>query len=242
MYRTELADGGFTSCRDPGVGADPDILDNLPSASRPDIARSAVAPENAGIAQLVPARTPMQADMHYFNTSTGSVLREFWLNLYFVSAERVTDSPRLIRGMGGVSWNVTPIPPGTRQVYAYSCPIEGDGRILQLFGHTHAHGIRETAWILRGSGQRQKVFEQYDYQDPQIFNYDSITTNPAFSENAPGAHSGILEVTSGDVLEWECEVDNDTDRGLMYTNDVFYGEMCNIWGQTVGSTIDCVLP
>jgi len=242
MYRTELADGGFGPCQDPGTGTNPDILANLPSASRAHMPRLAVAPENQGIAQLVPARAPIQADMHYFNTGSEPILREFWLNLYFVPAAQVTDSPDLIRGMGGLSWNATPIAPGTRQVYSYACPIESDGRILSLFGHTHAHGLRETAFIRRASGDRQKVFEQYDYQEPQMFQYDSIATNPSFSTSSPGAHSGPLEVFAGDALEWECEVDNNTDRGLTYTNDVFYGEMCNIWGQSVGVVIDCIMP
>jgi hypothetical protein len=49
------------------------------------------------------------------------------------------------------------------------------------------------------------VFEQYDYLEPQIFIYDSLTMNSMFSDSAPGAHSGLLEVKNGDALVWECE-------------------------------------
>lgn len=45
----------------------------------------------------------------------------------------------------------------------------------------------------------------------------------------------------GDALDWECDVNNDSDTALTYTNQVLTGEMCNIRGQTVGPLIDCVL-
>jgi hypothetical protein len=242
MYQSDVTDGGFSICKDPGTGSATDILSTLPGASRPHMPLQPVAPENSAIAQLIPAQTATQADMHYFNTTTSPILREFWLNIYFVPRDQVTASPKLIRGMGGLSWNSEPIAPGTHETYAYSCPINADGRILSLLGHTHAHGIRETAWVKRASGERIQVFEQFDYADPRIFYYDSITENPAFSQSQPGAQTGILEVFAGDALEWECEVNNDSDQDLTYINDVMYGEMCNIWGQTVGPLIDCVLP
>ena len=83
------------------------------------------------------------------------------------------------------------------------------------------------------------MFEQYDYLEPQIFMYDSLTQNPMFSDAAPGASTGMLEVKNGDVLMWECEVNNDSTTALRYVNEVQTGEMCNIWGMTVGSTISC---
>jgi hypothetical protein len=242
MYTTEHEDGGFTVCRDFGTGTGDDILGPLPSASRAHMPRLAVAPENAGVATRIPARTPMQADMHYFNTSTTPILREFWMNIYTVDEQDVEEEPHQIRGMGGLSWLWNPIPPNSHDVYDYECSITEDGRITQLLGHTHAHGIRETAWIRRASGERLQVFEQYDYTEPQIFQYDSVTQNPPFSANAPGAHTGLLPVFAGDTLEWECEVLNDSDVGLTYTNNVDTGEMCNIWGSSLGPLINCVIP
>lgn len=241
MYATEHEDGGFSICRDFGLGTGEGILGPLPSASRPHMPRGTVAPENAGLASHVPPNTPMQADMHYFNASEDTIVREFWMNLYTIDESEVTHEPLLIRGMGGLGWISNPIPPLTHDVYEYSCPISEEGRIVQLLGHTHAHGVRETAFIRRASGEQLKVFEQYDYQDPQIFQFDSITENPPFSDTAPGAHTGLLEVYPGDALEWECEIDNDSSVALRYTNNVDTGEMCNIWGQTVGPLINCVL-
>ncbi|HVU06056.1 MAG TPA: hypothetical protein VHE30_30105 [Polyangiaceae bacterium] len=241
MYKTELEDGGFSACKDPGVGLSGDILANLPGASRPVILREPVAPENEHIASEIPANTPSQADMHYFNLTDQPILREFWLNIYTVPESQVTEASNQIRGMGGLSWNFTPIPPQSHDTYQYTCPIPADGRVIELIGHTHAHGIRETAWIRHAGGDRTKVFEQFNYLEPQIFYYDTVTQNPAFSEREAGALTGQLPVVAGDSLDWECEVNNDSDVALRYTNEVKTGEMCNIWGQSVGPLINCVL-
>jgi hypothetical protein len=241
MYHSDLTDGGFTVCRDGGVGISPDILSSLPSASKPYMPRAAVAPENADFGNLMPAHAPTQADLHYFNATDQPILREFWLNLYLIPKEQVKENPIQIRGMGGLSWIASPIPAKTHKIYAYTCAIPSDGRIVELLGHTHAHGIRETAWIRHASGDRTQVFEQYDYRSPQIFYYDSVAQNPAFSAGQPGAASGLLPVKAGDALDWECEVNNDSAVGLTYTNQVQTGEMCNIWGQSIGPKINCVL-
>jgi hypothetical protein len=148
-----------------------------------------------------------------------------------------------VRGMGGFGWNETPIEPGTDKVYQYECPVTGNGRILELLGHYHAHGVRFTASIKRKAGNMEKIFEMYDYEDPAGFAYNSVTTNPPFSANTAGAFSGILEVQAGDVLAWECHIINDSDTPLRYTNEVKTGEMCNLWGHSYGITQwDCLKP
>jgi hypothetical protein len=76
----------------------------------------------------------------------------------------------------------------------------------------------------------------YDYLDPAIFEYNTVVENPAFSETVAGAVSGMLPVKDGDVLMWECHILNDSDVGLTYTNEVKTGEMCNVWGTSVGIT------
>ncbi|MDD9941816.1 MAG: hypothetical protein OXU20_12300 [Myxococcales bacterium] len=244
MYRTPNSGGGssFTLCRDGGTGTNTAIVANLPGASKPYMPRAPVAPENKNLGAMVPANTAAQADMHYFNFTDKPLLREFWLNLYYVPKEQVTEESKQVRAMGGLSWTVLPIPPGADQVYKYECPINSSGRIIQLLGHYHAHGVRFTSHLRRASGERVKIFEMYDYLEPQIFYYDSVTQNPDFSDNAPGALTGMLEVQAGDSLEWECHIRNDSSVGLRYTNAVETGEMCNLWGSAVGPNINCVVP
>jgi hypothetical protein len=242
MYNIELTDGGFSGCQDPGTGTNANILDTLPGASRAYMARRLIAPENVSVGRLIPANTPSQSDMHYFNFTDEPLLREFWMNIYFVPNDQVEEQAHLIRGMGGLEWLFPGIAPGEDHVYQYQAPIEADGRIIELLGHYHSHGVRFTAYLKRGSGEQLKVFEMYDYQDPLTFSYDSIAKNPEFSSNAGGAYSGILEVKAGDTLQWECHIVNDDAGPLNYTNNVKTGEMCNIWGATVGPIINMVVP
>jgi hypothetical protein len=236
-YKVEIADGGFTVCMDGGTGTNSNSIGNLPGASKAYMPRRPVAPENAHLGRAVPANTPMQADMHYFNFTDADILREFWMNIYYIDRAEVQEEPIQIRGMGGFSWMITP---GTDHVYQYTAPITADGRIIELLGHYHAHGKRFTAYIKRATGEQQKVFEMYDYLDPAIFDYNTVTKNPDFSDNAGGAFTGVLDVKAGDTLQWVCNILNDSDVTLRYTNQVKTGEMCNIWGSSVGPKIDKV--
>jgi hypothetical protein len=72
-------------------------------------------------------------------------------------------------------------------------PDQGDGRILALLGHYHSHGKHFTASIRHAGGEVQKVFETYDYLDPAMFEFDSVSKNPTLSDKAAGAVSGMLE-------------------------------------------------
>jgi hypothetical protein len=234
MLAEDLKDGGFAKCADGGSGSNSTVLGQLPGASKPYMPRGHVAPENKHIGRKIAARATAQADMHYYNFTDKDILREFWLNIYTVDKAQITETSALVRGMGGFSWSREPIAPGTDKVYAYECPIVGDGRILNLLGHYHAHGVRFTAKLKRADADPMKVFEMYDYRDPATFEYDSRTKNPEFSDKAAGAYSGILEVHDGDILSWECHIVNDSEVGLRYVNEVKTGEMCNLWGSTIG--------
>jgi len=243
MFGTDQPDGTrFGPCGDPGTGTNADIIGNLPGASKAYMPRNKIAPENAELGRKIPAKAFSQADMHYFNFGDKTLLREFWLNVYTVPKEKIKGESKQIRGMGGLIWTALPIAMGTDLVYQYECPpLASDGRIIALLGHYHSHGKRFTAFV-----NDTKVFEMYDYLDPKIFDYDSITKNPEFAPEAAkqaGATTGILNVKAGDVIKWECHIINDDQPGgLRYTNEVKTGEMCNLWGESVGPEINCVVP
>jgi hypothetical protein len=235
MLTDDMDDGGWGRCADGGTGTASNILGPLPGASKAYMARGHVAPENKHIGRKIPGHTTAQADMHYFNYTDHDILREFWMNIYFVDASQITDDAQQIRGMGGFDWSTNPIPPGHDEVYKYECPIKGNGRILNLLGHYHSHGKHFSASLQRGGkGEPEKVFEMYDYMDPATFEFDSRSMNPDFSDAAAGAFTGVLEVHDGDVLGWECHIINDSDVGLRYVNEVKTGEMCNLWGTSFG--------
>ena len=238
-YATGAAElGGFRACGVSGGKA----LGSIPGASKSYMPRTHVAPEYADVGRTMEPKSVIQSDMHYFNFTDKVILREYWLNIYYAPEGAVKREAAGIRGFGGLSWRgMTAIQPGTNMVYKYQCPIAGNGHIMNILGHYHAHGKRFTAHILRKStGMPEKVFEMFDYQDPAIFEYNSVIKNPEFSTGNAGATSGILSVSEGDELMWECHIVNDSDVALTYTNEVNTGEMCNIWGTSVGITpISC---
>jgi hypothetical protein len=236
LYEGELPTGSFGPCDGRSVeGVTP--AGSLPGASKAYMSRSKVAPEYEHVGQVLNAEATLQADMHYFNFTDKDILREVWLNLYFApDPSKVTEYSKVIRGFGGLGWNQEPIQPGTDMVYKYQCAIKGDGNIMSLLGHYHAHGKQFTASILRKeSGETEKVFEMFDYLEPATFDYNTVTTNPMFQPNAAGALSGILSVKDGDTLLWDCHIINDSMVALRYVNEVKTGEMCNVWGYSIGT-------
>jgi len=211
-------------------------LGSLPGASKPYMPRLSVAPEYANVGRKIPAHARMSSDLHYYNFTDHDIVREYWLNIYFAKPEEITQDANQIAALGGLGWNRNPIMPGTDKVYSYQCPIKGNGYIMQLLGHYHAHGRQFTASIQRkATGMKEKVFEMFDYQEPAQFEYNSIITNPMFAEGQAGAVTGRLPVSDGDVLHWDCHIVNDSDVALKYVNEVKTGEMCNLWGATVGT-------
>jgi len=238
MYESgAIPDAPFARC-----GDSTKAIGSIPGASKAYMPRTHIAPEYADVGRNIPAHATIQADMHYFNFTDKPLIREFWLNIYFAKKEDIKREALQIRGMGGFGWNSNPIAPGTDMVYKYSCPVKGEGNILNLLGHYHAHGKRFTATITRkGSTTPEKVFEMFDYLDPAVFEYNSVVTNPEFADGKAGAVSGQLAIHDGDMLNWECHIVNDSDVGLTYVNEVKTGEMCNLWGASLGITKwDCL--
>ena len=234
---------GSAKCIGEGGGDMANSLGSLQGASKPYMPRLVVAPEYAHVGRAIPAHTRVSSDMHYYNFTDHDIVREYWLNIYFAKDEDITEEASQIAGLGGFSWNRTPIPPMTDKTYSYSCPIKGNGHILMLLGHYHAHGKHFTASLTRkASGKNEKVFEMFDYMEPAQFEYNTVVKNPTFAEGSAGALSGRLEVFDGDVINWDCHIVNDSDVALKYVNEVKTGEMCNLWGSSIGITpISCYL-
>jgi hypothetical protein len=247
IYSGELPTGQFGRCGGRGTEQEETVkqIGSLPGASKAFMPRATIAPEYANVGRTVPPNALVGADLHYFNFTDKDILREVWINFYYAKPGTVTKYSDIIRGFGGLGWGREPIQPGTDKVYQYECPVKGNGEILSLLGHYHSHGKRFTVSLKRAAtGSIEKVFEMYDYLEPAVFDYNSVTTNPTFTDNTSGAVSGPLAVMDGDILQWECHIINDGDVPLRYINEVKDGEMCNVWGYSIdtNSPITCDLP
>lgn len=197
-----------------------------------------VAPENEGLAYPLRARRPLILNLHYFNPSDRPMLIEVWLNFYYVPAEAVVREVRDIFLYGSIDFAV---PPGVATTLGpYRCTATGPFRLLEMFGHRHAHAPRFSAYRIRGD-VREQIYDSLDWREPAFLHFDSITQNPiaAPDHSVDGGHSGPLELQTGDALEWECPVINDSDGVLEFSDSALGGEMCVIIGSAIGAPLHC---
>ena len=96
--------------------------------------------------------------------------------------------------------------------------------------------MRFSAYRTR-AGNKELVLDDYDWEDPAVFEFNSLTQNPAPNPSAKtaGGHSGILDLQVGDILEWQCDVVNNRAVPITFgENEGATSEMCILVGDAVG--------
>jgi hypothetical protein len=189
-----------------------------------------LAPEDEGLAFSFGAKRQLALNAHFINTTDQPLLREAWVNLHYADPADVTQIAAPIFLIGGLTMAVKP---HTRELIKGSAPAPYDLRIVWLFGHFHTHTQRFSAFVTRqGSTERELIYETYDYKDPLYIGYNTLITTPPPDRVAktPGGLSGILEVKKGDVVEWECDVENNDEITLNFANALHTAEMCCLFG------------
>lgn len=200
-----------------------------------------VPEENKDVGVALPAKTPLSVNLHYINTTDKDLVQEAWINFWYKPEAEVKEKAIEMFAMGGLAMNIQP---GEHVVLGengkFSCEVTTAGRVLSLYGHRHANTLRFSAWRKRG-GVRELVYEDYDWHDPLVLEYNSTTTNQGANPQtmSGGGHSGVLDLQPGDALEWECEVDNQSGVPLRFVNETLTGEMCILIGDTIGQKIGC---
>jgi hypothetical protein len=190
------------------------------------------APENVGIGSQLPASTRLCVNHHAYNfDSDQPKLREIWINVWFVDEADVTQKAQSVTITAGP---FSGIAPHTQQVLKAAGTVSGTGRIIDMFGHRHAATDRFAVWK-----NDELVYDSWHWDESVAFDYDSITTNPPLNPTAKvdGATSGILPVMPGDKINIECDVNNTTDNTLTFKNELYTGEMCILFGSSVGTAI-----
>jgi hypothetical protein len=185
-------------------------------------------PEDQGIGSEVPANSFVAMNLHFVNATPGPLLQEIWVNFIYIDEADVTQYVKPITWYGGLGMN---IPPGTHTVLANnpgSCTTAEDLRIGMMTAHAHASTLRVTTWM-NGS---TLLFEDYDWAEPTEWRFNRSVDNPAPNPQTmqSGGHSGLVYASPGDSFVWECEVRNERSVNLTFSNRVYDGEMCNVFG------------
>jgi len=190
------------------------------------------APENEGLGRSLPGNASLCQNYHRYNFSDQPQLSEIWYNVWFVDEADVTQRASGVMVLAGPYAGIAP---GAREIVTRTTMVGGEGRIVSLFGHRHAATERFAVWL-----NEDLIYDSWDWVESRVFNYDSITENPTPDPAAmiDGAASGIIEVKNGDAIKVECHVNNTTDQTLRFRNELYTGEMCILFGSSVGTGIN----
>jgi hypothetical protein len=192
-----------------------------------------IAPENKGVGMPLAAHSAMTNSLHYFNFTDKPILKEVWVNFWYRDKSEVTE-PTIemfsILNMG--------IAPGTHVLKHGACNITQPGRLMTTYGHVHAHNKRFSVWRTRG-GDKMLVHEAYDWGHPNVSEFSSKVMNPALDpmNHVDGGFSGVVDLKPGDVLEFECDIVNNTTTTFLGANEAENDEMCIMVGDTVGTSV-----
>jgi len=193
-----------------------------------------IAPENKGVGIPLEPGTNINVSLHSINTTDKPLLREIWVNFMYRPDEEVTEEVEQMFETGDVTFQIQPR--AEVVLGPYTCPIEGNGRMLWFYGHRHANNVRFSAWRVR-DGKKDLFYEGRNWEEPMVLEYSSTVTNPApdTAKMIEGGMSGILDFKTGDTIEWECQVVNKTDKVIGFSNNTYDGEMCIMDAELVGA-------
>jgi hypothetical protein len=207
-------------------------------AQRPDVDRPQgtleVPEENRGLGQELAARQQFSINLHSVNPTTEPVLREVWINVWYMAASEVMhpiDTVALMGSPGDMA-----VPAGQSLLAEYSCSVGSPTRIISLYGHYHANDKHFSAWVERASGERVAVYDSFAWEDIPVYQYDSLSMNPVANtaSRLDGAMSGLLELSAGDRLHFSCDIVNESSQALRFADEATTGEMCILFGAYTG--------
>jgi hypothetical protein len=204
------------------------------NASEDFPAGGVIAPEDKTVGSPLSAHSPVTVSFHAINATDKPQLREVWVNFWYRDPNEVTAPATEWFNIGSSSFAVQPHSATT--LGPYTCTIQGDGRLLWLYGHRHANNVRFTVSRVRGT-QRDVIYDANKWDDPLLLEYSSLVTNhaPDIDNGVEGGWNGILDLQTGDKIEWQCGVVNNNDTVLRFTNQTYLGEMCIVDAEAVGS-------
>jgi hypothetical protein len=219
---------GFHTCQ-----ADDGCPGTLGGSQTPKVDElSDPAPENEGLARKVPANAQAVINFHVVNSTANSLLKQAWLNFFYMDESQVKGIRGNLFLVGGVGFRIDP---GTHQTFQYACSPTRPVRVLAMAAHMHVHSTRMSVWHVSTAGQPSLVYENFDWESPTDLRFDSVHTNTPSdrASQIPGGVSGQMVIMPGETLQWECDINNTSNNVLTFRNEVQTGEMCIVTGSVV---------
>lgn len=223
---------------------------NLPGAQRPDenAPKSLNKPEeDDGLFSKLPANAPVVFNMHHFNATESTILKEAWTNLWWEDDART--EARGILGLNPLQPVTLSVNPGSTVDLHYSWNISQPVRVVTAFGHRHAWTSNFSSWVEEPDGKLDILYQSFGWLDEPTYRYDSQTQNPkpAPESRVDGASSGVRTLMPGEKLHFNCHIEYTDERAksegapspqsngpLRFANEAFTAEMCILFGSTAG--------
>jgi hypothetical protein len=194
-----------------------------------------IPPENVGLGQQLSAHQQFCFNVHSINTTSAPLLREVWVNIWYVQDASVSKPIQTFAATGSPADMA--IPAGQQVTREYKCVIPDATRIISIYGHYHAHGRHFGVWVAKPSGEKIAIYESFNWEDIPVYQYDSVSMNPKpnVAAQMDGASTGVLTLNKGDELHFRCEINNDSTRPLRFADEAITGEMCIMFGSYTGA-------
>ena len=159
-----------------------------------------------GVAATLPAGLQVIQEVHYVNATSEEVPVYSYINALTIPADEVTEG---IWG-GSVRDENIEVPPQGEHTEWTRCVMNEDVQVQFLAGHTHQLGTRFTIAPFDGVTTGDVFFENDDWHDPNITQYN------------PG-----MNVPAGQGFEFSCTWFNNSDETVRYGVNAT-DEMCNM--------------
>lgn len=200
-----------------------------------------VAPEDEGLYRKLDANAPLDIQLHFYNTTTETHLREAWVNLYYKPDSEATQNLGMLGGFTAMNIKAGTSGSVTGECLSSQAYAPHPVRIVTLFGHAHTHNKRYAVYKDTANGTSELVYDSYEGASSPTFTYNSLVKNPVPNpaEHVTGAASGQLFLADGDKLRFTCDIVNDTQNDFVGLNEVSTDEMCHLFGSVVGAGFPC---
>ena len=159
-----------------------------------------------GVAAQLPPGIDIIHEIHYVNTTAEPKEVSAYVNAYTMDIDDVESG---LWG-GQVRDESILVPAGETATEWSRCVMNRDVEVLFLASHTHELGKTFTIKHFDGTDVGQTIFENTNWHDPKITQYDPPLVIPA-----------------GTGFEWTCSFFNPNDHDVIYGSGA-YDEMCNM--------------
>jgi len=159
-----------------------------------------------GVAAQLPPGIDIIHEIHYVNTTDTVKDVSAYVNAYTIDIDDVESG---LWG-GQIRDETIFVPAGGTATEWSRCVMNRDVEVLFLASHTHELGRKFTIKHFDGTETGETIFENTNWHDPKITQYDPPMVIPA-----------------GTGFEWSCEFSNPNDHDVTYGSGA-YDEMCNM--------------